>query len=69
VSQREETMSHEQEQKLNDLQQGFLGEFEQSAELLLRPYIASWLEEHFQDLLEKILREEIQRLMQKSLQR
>jgi len=69
VSKREETMSQEQEQKLNTLPEGFLGEFEQSAELLLRPYIASWLEEHFQNLLEKILREEIQRLMKKSLQR
>jgi len=55
--------------ELSDLEQGFLAEFEQSAELLLRPYIAGWLEEHFQNLFEKILREEIQRLMQKNLHR
>jgi len=59
----------EPKQKLSDLEKGFLAEFEQSAELLLRPYIASWLEEHFHHLFEKILREEIQRLMQKNLRR
>jgi len=59
----------EEKRELNAFEQGFLAEFEQSAELLLRPYIAAWLEEHFQNLFEKILREEIQRLMQKNLQR
>jgi len=59
----------ENKQASSDLEKGFLAEFEQSAELLLRPYIASWLEEHFHHLFEKILREEIQRVMQKNLRR
>jgi len=54
-------------QELSDLEKGFLAEFEQSAELLLRPYIAGWLEKHFHHLFEKILREEIQRLVRKNL--
>jgi len=61
--------SKEPRQALTDLEKGFLAEFEQSAELLLRPYIAGWLEEHFHHLFEKILREEIQRLMQKNMRR
>jgi len=59
----------ESKKALSDLEKGFLAEFEQSAELLLRPYIAGWLEEHFHHLFEKILREEIQRLMQKNMRR
>jgi len=50
--------------KWDELEQDFRAEFEKSAELLLRPYIAQWLDEHFHHLFEKILREEIQRLVQ-----
>gem|GEM_PF-6008648 len=51
------------------LTKDFVAEFEQSAESLLRPYIASWLEAHFHDLFEKILREELQRLISQNLRR
>jgi len=51
-------------QKWDEMEQDFRAEFEKSAELLLRPYIAQWLDEHFHHLFEKILREEIQRLVQ-----
>jgi len=51
-------------EKWDELEQDFRAEFEKSAELLLRPYIAQWLDEHFHHLFEKILREEIQRMVQ-----
>jgi len=50
--------------KWAELEKDFRVEFEKSAELLLRPYIAQWLDEHFHHLFEKILREEIQRMLQ-----
>jgi len=34
-------------EKWDELEQDFRAEFEKSAELLLRPYIAQWLDEHF----------------------
>ncbi|RCL03411.1 MAG: hypothetical protein JSC161_000159 [Candidatus Tokpelaia sp. JSC161] len=42
---------------------GFYNDVERSVEQFLRPYIAQWLDEHFRDLFERILREEIQRLI------
>jgi len=66
-------MPSSQSPKTNDtaksLAKDFVAEFEQSAESLLRPYIASWLEAHFHDLFEKILREELQRLISQNLRR
>ncbi|AQS41233.1 MAG: Hypothetical protein BHV28_05260 [Candidatus Tokpelaia hoelldobleri] len=37
---------------------------ERSTEQILRPYITQWLDEHFRQLFERILQEEVQRLMQ-----
>jgi len=48
----------------DDFEKGFRTDVERSAELLLRPYISQWLDEHFRQLFERILREEIQRFVQ-----
>jgi|GEM_PF-1625141 len=42
----------------------FPADVEHSTEDLLRPYIAQWLDGHFKELFEKILREEVQRFIQ-----
>lgn len=52
------------QQEGNEFEKGFRNDVERSAELLLRPYISQWLDEHFRQLFERILREEIQRFIQ-----
>lgn len=37
---------------------------ERSTEQILRPYITQWLDEHFRPLFERVLQEEVQRLVQ-----
>lgn len=54
----------EAKKDMEELEKNFRADFEKSAELLLRPYIAQWLDEHFRHLFDKILREEIQRMVQ-----
>ncbi|RCL01002.1 MAG: hypothetical protein JSC188_000741 [Candidatus Tokpelaia sp. JSC188] len=56
--------SNEIAQETNESEKAFQSDVERSAELLLRPYIAQWLDEHFRQLFERILREEIQRFIQ-----
>lgn len=45
------------------LDKNYSADVEHSTESLLRPLIAQWLDEHFQGLFEKILREEVQRFI------
>lgn len=56
--------SVEMKQEVDESEKGFRADVERSAELLLRPYIAQWLDEHFRQLFERVLREEIQRFIQ-----
>jgi len=48
----------------SELKKAFPAEVEHSAENLLRPFITQWLDEHFRELFEKVLREEVQRFIQ-----
>jgi len=54
----------EARQENDEFDKGFRNDVERSAELLLRPVISQWLDEHFRQLFERILREEIQRFVQ-----
>jgi len=47
-----------------DFDKNLPADVEHSTENLLRPFIAQWLDEHFRNLFEKILREEVQRFVQ-----
>ncbi|RCL04116.1 MAG: hypothetical protein JSC189_000162 [Candidatus Tokpelaia sp. JSC189] len=56
--------SIEMKQEVHESEKAFQADVERSAELLLRPYIVQWLNEHFRQLFERVLREEIQRFIQ-----
>ncbi|UXM94177.1 DUF2497 domain-containing protein [Bartonella sp. HY329] len=62
-----EMIEAEVKREMDNMDKALDADFERSAENLLRPYIAKWLDEHFSDLFEKVLREEIKRVIQAQL--
>ena len=62
-----EMIEAEVKREMDNLDKALEADFEKSAENLLRPYIAKWLDEHFSELFEKVLREEIKRVIQAQL--
>jgi len=54
----------EKQAAIADFDKNLPADVEHSTENLLRPFIAQWLDEHFRNLFEKILREEVQRFIQ-----
>ncbi|UXN07326.1 DUF2497 domain-containing protein [Bartonella sp. HY761] len=62
-----EMIEAEVKREMDNIDRALEADFEKSAENLLRPYIAKWLDEHFSELFEKVLREEIKRVIQAQL--
>lgn|GEM_PF-1725768 len=60
----QQQQSKQKRSSVQDVDEGFRNDVERSAELLLRPYISQWLDDHFRQLFERILREEVQRFIQ-----
>lgn len=62
-----EIIEAEVKREMNNLDKVLEADFEKSAENLLRPYIAQWLDKHFSEIFDKILREEIKRVINSQL--